>query len=334
MEQVRKILHKTRNVFMKKKNVIGVGVGYKHIGMERTKRPALIVLVEKKEDAEQLHGDQLIPKTVAGTVTDVIETGPIRLLDLRTDKLRPAKPGMSIGHYKITAGTFGAVVRDIETGEKLILSNNHILANATDGKDGRAMVGDPIYQPGVFDGGCEQDCIAFLHRFIPLQRSIGESQCPVAMGVAGLGNAVIQLVRPNYKMKFVKRFHVDNKIDAAVARPIQTELLAEDIFEIGNITGVGAVGIDDIVQKSGRSSGLTSGEVLAMGASLQVQLSDTDYGVFSDQIVCKMPAKGGDSGSLVLDQNRRAVGLLFAGSEQCTVFNRIDHVLSALKVEF
>ena len=75
-----------------------------------------------------------------------------------------------------------------------------------------------------------------------------------------------------------------------------------------------------------KRQGLTSGEVLALGASLQVQLSDTDYGVFSDQIVCKMPAKGGDSGSLVLDQNRRAVGLLFAGSEQCTVFNRIDPV--------
>ncbi len=84
--------------------------------------------------------------------TDVIEIGRVRLME-RAVKMRPALPGSSIGHYKISAGTFGVVVRDKNSGEKLILSNNHILANGSNGSDGRASVGDAILQPGPYDGG-------------------------------------------------------------------------------------------------------------------------------------------------------------------------------------
>ena len=334
MERLFRTLKKSRNDLLKKKNVIGVGVGYKQVGMERTRQPALIVFVEKKEAEGELHRDHVIPPTVDGVVTDVIETGPVRLLDIRTDKARPAVPGMSIGHYKITAGTFGAVVRDLKTGEKLILSNNHILANATDGKDGRAKIGDPIYQPGAFDGGKEADQIATLFKYVPLQRNAGESQCPIAAGVATAGNALIRLFRPNYQMKFIKYRNTANIIDAALARPVRPDMIDDDILEIGRVEGVKKVEIEDKVQKSGRSSGLSLGEVTALGASLQVQLNDSEYGVFSDQVVCDMKSQGGDSGSLVLDQERRAVGLLFAGSEKYTIFNQISNVLSALEIRF
>jgi hypothetical protein len=36
--------------------------------------------------------------------------------------------GVSIGHYKGTAGTAGCLVKDKKTGEILILSNAHVLA--------------------------------------------------------------------------------------------------------------------------------------------------------------------------------------------------------------
>jgi hypothetical protein len=333
METLFRTLKKTRNDLLKKKNVIGVGVGYKQVGMERSRQPALIVFVVKKEAASELHRNHIIPSSVDGAVTDVIEIGQVRLLDIRTDMARPAVPGMSIGHYKITAGTFGAVVRDVKSGEKLILSNNHILANATDGKDGRAKIGDPIYQPGAFDGGKAADQIATLLRYVPLQRSAGESQCPVAAGVAALGNALIRKIRPNYEMKFIKYRNTANIIDAALARPIRPDMIGEDVLEIGRVEGVKNVEIEDKVQKSGRSSGLTLGDVTALGASLQVQLNDSEYGVFSDQVVCDMKSQGGDSGSLILDQERRAVGLLFAGSEKYTIFNQIGNVLSALEIK-
>ena len=45
-------------------------------------------------------------------------------------------------------------------------------------------------------------------------------------------------------------------------------------------------------------------------------------------------SNGGDSGSLLLNRaNRNAVGLLFAGSSQVTIFNNIHNVMMALKVD-
>ncbi len=54
---------------------------------------------------------------------------------------------------------------------------------------------------------------------------------------------------------------------------------------------------------------------------------------FSDQVVAEMDSQPGDSGALILDLNRKAVGLLFAGSDKLTVFNRISTVLDRLEVE-
>ena len=44
-------------------------------------------------------------------------------------------------------------------------------------------------------------------------------------------------------------------------------------------------------------------------------------------------AQPGDSGSIVVDENLRAVGLLFAGSDQATLINPIVNVLKTLQVE-
>jgi hypothetical protein len=326
-------LKRTRGFFLNKKNVVGVGVGMKQVGLQRTRQPSIIVFVEKKTDEGELHRDHIIPKKINDVVTDVIEIGKVRLLDDRTGKRRPARPGMSIGHYKITAGTFGAVVRDIRTGEPLILSNNHILANITDGRDGRAAPGDPVFQPGSYDGGTEQDKIAELLRFVPIMRTVKEADCPVAAGVARVGSSLVHVIRPNYDLRFVKRYGGSNIVDAAVARPVSPDLISADILDIGPPQGMAAAEVDMTVIKSGRSSGLTSGGITAVDVSLEVELNDTEVGAFSDQVVSEMISKGGDSGSMVLDQNHRAVGLLFAGSEKFTVFNRLSNVFFKLGVQ-
>jgi len=146
-----KALQKHRSRLITFPNVCGLGIGLKHRNMHRTDIPALIVFVEKKEKRGNLSRADIVPKKVSGFETDVIEIGKVRLLDTRQERHRPAYPGISIGHHKISAGTFGAVVKDEETGNSLILSNNHILANGTNGHDGRAKIGDPILQPGPYD---------------------------------------------------------------------------------------------------------------------------------------------------------------------------------------
>ncbi|MFZ5634621.1 MAG: hypothetical protein ACOY40_17475 [Bacillota bacterium] len=333
MERCMRALKRTRPFFLNKKNVVGVGVGMKKVGMERTEQPSIVVFVEKKLKEEDLPREHIIPKKINGVPTDVIEIGRVRLLDSRTGKQRPARPGMSIGHYKVTAGTFGAVVKDKKTGEPLILSNNHILANATDGRDGRAAPGDPIFQPGVYDGGNVQDKIAELLRFVPLLRSVKEADCPVAAGAARAGSMLVHVIKPNYDLRFVKHYRGSNIIDAAVARPVSPDVISEDILEIGLPQGTGMAEVGQTVIKSGRSSGITSGPVSAVDVSLQVELNDSEVGMFSNQVVAEMVSRGGDSGALILDERKRAVGLLFAGSEKVTVFNRLSNVFEKLGVD-
>ena len=50
------------------------------------------------------------------------------------ERHRPIKPGISVGHFRITAGTIGCIV---ERGTKtFVLSNNHVLADENAGKPG------------------------------------------------------------------------------------------------------------------------------------------------------------------------------------------------------
>jgi len=133
------------------KNVVGVGVGYKYVGGDNTGSPAYVVYVEKKVPLADLSRSHIIPRQIDGLDTDVIEIGVVKMLGVRTARERPCCPGMSIGHYQSTAGTFGAVVRDKKTKELMVLSNNHVLANGSSVQEVRAKAGDPILQPG----GCD-----------------------------------------------------------------------------------------------------------------------------------------------------------------------------------
>jgi len=55
--------------------------------------------------------------------------------------------------------------------------------------------------------------------------------------------------------------------------------------------------------------------------------------LFAGQLIAGPMSQPGDSGSAVLDMDRRVIGLLFAGSDAATVINPIGPVLVALNVE-
>ena len=95
------------------------------------------------------------------------------------------------------------------------------------------------------------------------------------------------------------------------------------------------------VKKYGRTTGLTKGKVYAIGATVNVSY-DAGTALFVNQIVISPGSfsAGGDSGSLVVidgkgrekANDRKAVGLLFAGSALYTIANPIDAVLEAFDV--
>ena len=139
---------------------------------------------------------------------------------------RPLVVGCSIGHSKITAGTLGCFVKDRATGEILILSNNHVLANEND-----AQEGDKIIQPGKVDGGkVSSDTIGQLSRFVKLKKTRA------------------------------------NLIDCALSSIKTTiNSNPRKLGSFGNIAGLGAAvvvyGTD--VRKVGRTTGETKGRVTA-----------------------------------------------------------------------
>ncbi|HAP93919.1 MAG TPA: hypothetical protein DCM26_04760 [Desulfotomaculum sp.] len=334
MDRHLRMLSKYKKDLLGLPNVLGVGVGFKQMRNENTGRPALLVFVENKVHLEGLRKEHIVPLKIKDLQTDVIEIGRVRMLQERTRRWRPAQPGVSIGHHKISAGTFGTVVKDKTTGEKLILSNNHILANATDGSDGRSAAGDPVLQPGPHDGGGPHDRIATLLRFIPVRRTVQDVECPVAAAAVWTGNTLIHAVRPHYDLKLTKRAQELNLVDAAVARPDAQNMISGEILGIGHVEGVADIGPGEQVQKSGRTSGVTEGKVQAIGVTVRVDIVDAGTGWFSDQVISDVLSRPGDSGSLVLNSEKRAVGLLFAGSDKYTVFNRIHNVMERLRIQF
>jgi len=212
---------------------------------------------------------------------------------------RPVPVGVSTGHPNITAGTIGARVTD---GVNVYaLSNNHVYAN-----ENRAAIGDPVLQPGPYDGGTLADDIGTLAAFVPIDFT-GEV----------------------------------NYVDAAIASSTK-ELLGNSTPADGYGTPKSAIVDASIglkVKKYGRTTGETNGRISAINATIEVGY-DSGVAIFTNQIVISPGnfSAGGDSGSLIVVNDKRSddhlkpVGLLFAGSSLYTIANPIDSVLAAFNV--
>lgn len=320
--EVQKILTKNRKKLLKKR-IEAVGIGYKIVDGKQTRELSIVCSVQKKLPIVKVTKKDLIPGEIEKVKTDVIEVGVIKAL--HKEQHRPAPGGVSIGHVDITAGTLGCVVRKGDV--RYILSNNHVLANTND-----ASIGDPIIQPGIYDKGLyPNDYIADLSAFVPIKFPEAPSECPIANIVTGLINCVLKVTGRGTRIKTIKQAEI-NLVDAAIAIPSQNNDINDEIMEIGTIKGVGSAILGMKIQKSGRTTGLTQGEILQVNVSVNVQYGENKVAQFDDQLIAGAMCAGGDSGSVVLDDNSNLVGLLFAGSETSTVINRIENVFELLDV--
>ena len=122
-------------------------------------------------------------------------------------------------------------------------------------------------------------------------------------------------------------------------------MVSDSILEIGTVSPTtldATVGL--AVRKSGRTTGLTQGEVSAVDVTVDVQYTkecnkgrQTARFVGQIRITPGSFSDGGDSGSLVvedIDNDPRPVGLLFAGGSSSTLANPIGRVLECLGVGF
>ena len=247
-----------------------------------------------------------VPAALAGVPVEVEVTGRIRARADATGRFeRPVFSGVSSGHPDVGAGTVGA--RATKDGNVYALSNNHVFANS-----GFAEIGDSLLQPGVTDGGEEPDDVfATLAEFAPIDFSSDGS----------------------------------NTVDAALGLTSESELAAttpEDGYGAPSKTTVSAH-LGQLVQKYGRTTGLTHGVVEAINVTILACYAEfftrcVQSATFDNQIaIADLGAPfslGGDSGSLIVtdDASRNPVGLLFAGGGGTTFANPIDAVLDALGV--
>ena len=326
LNRIRGILGSQRKQLLKRANVVATGIGFKQTGGVKTEALCIVCSVKKKVPPSQLTVQDLVPAVVEGAPTDVIQTGVIRALQAPTGRFRPAPGGVSVGHVAITAGTLGCWV--IKNGQKVILSNNHVLANSND-----AEIGDAILQPGPFDGGSfPQDHIANLMQFVPISFQGDPSECQFANAVVSVFNLGCRLIGSYTRYRVTKIQAEDNLVDAAIAAPLNVADVKDEILNIGPIQGTVQGQLGMAIKKSGRTTGLTTGEIQQVDVTANVQYGAGQVAVFTDQLLAGAMSQGGDSGSAILNESNRLTGLLFAGSDTTTIINRIENVFSALGV--
>jgi hypothetical protein len=309
-----------------RRNVVACGVGYKITEGESTDEPAIVISVTQKVPAAQLAAKDLVPKVIDGVKTDVIETGVIRAFQGHQGRWRPViPPGVTIGHINVTAGTFGCLVR--RGGEIFILSNNHVLADVNAGR-----TGDPILQPGRYDGGTPADQVATLGDYIPIDFGGEAPTCGLAQGLETAFNQAAQFFGSSHRLSAYRQTTGINHVDVALAYPASPDIVTPDILEIGPPKGVHAATLGTPVKKSGRTTGLTHGQVIQIAVTTQVSYNGR-MARFTDQLMAGAMSAPGDSGSAVLNEEGYVVGLLFAGSDTTTIINPIQFVLDALGIE-
>lgn len=283
------------------------------------------VYVSQKLDPEELTDEDDVTKRVLDRNVEVVDTGygderegfdalaAVEVPDAesdRKDRHRPVLAGVSeinADSTAATAGPYPARVTDTaagnwadetDSGEVVRLSNNHVYALVDE-----AEFGAPVVQPSPRDGGSlPDDRVGELRGYVPIEE----------------GATVDVAARSADPDREAPEYHeLPDEWPTAVRRDDYRSLRGET------------------VTKTGRTTGVTSGTVEGVDASVRVNFGP-DHGAITlrDQIITGPMSQGGDSGSPVFrDESGELVGLLFAGSANQTICNKIGNVESALGVE-
>ena len=236
------------------------------------------------------------PEKINGFPTDVEAVGEITMQTFR-GRYRPARGGSSVAHPRVTAGTIGCLV--VRNNNHLcMLSNNHVLANSNNAKPG-----DPILQPGPYDGGQNpRDRVGVLEYFEK-----------IAFG--GTARNFVDAAVAWTSFRMCSPLHHCYRINTA---PLAPRLLMP-------------------VRKCGRTTQHTLGLIVGLGANIRVGYGSSGVALFANQVVIMGCggnfSAGGDSGSLIVSAGtRQPVALLFAGGGGYTIANPIGAVIREMGI--
>jgi hypothetical protein len=202
------------------------------------------------------------------------------------------------------------------------------------------------------------------HVFVDLRKSCvdeGDLILHPSPGEAATGRPVGALV--NFSaLKFNGSTYEPNHIDAALAKLWGPQRHAPLLPFVGAVEGHVAKGdteVGEAARKFGRTTGYTEGSVLSIHLDIWIRYDRTGQSAYFENQILIEPTTPrftkfvacGDSGSLVVDEHRHALGLIFAGTsdvprpqtatdpagptrvEGCGVANPIAEVLDRLKID-
>ncbi len=218
------------------------------------------------------------------------------------------------------------------SGTQYLLSCNHVLARSD-----QASVGESIVQPGLIDDNCtpygQQGAastpVGFLTAWLPLSSASTNADAAIAQvnsGAVNTSGAIMEL----------GTLQGDGLLAAAPPGTSSTHGQGEN----------GTVNM--VVAKSGRTTGLTCGNISAIDLNVAVgyfrNCAETESYLtktYTNQIMIEGNefSDAGDSGSLVVDaSNAEPVGLFFAGGVTSTgvtegVANPVTTVLTELSAQ-
>jgi len=259
-------------------------------------RQVIIITIDSESNRSKVVSR--LPSNLGGyNVEFEIMKKPMLMFD-RLTEYRPIPGGTSISHEDSTAGTYAIAVYD-RTGKRKILSNLHVLTPYLSiGNYG--SIGDAISQPGMYDShGVLMECGKLSDRVLPVGGQL--------------------------------------YVDAALGSPtVQTEdFILGDDENVWDVREAVKAKKGLAVKKSGRTTEVTHGEIVSTMVDTKASGWNGEMlWQMLDQVRTDVPIAPGDSGSLLVTEDNKAVGLVWGGSEDGAIASPIGYVMDAFGIGF
>lgn len=287
-ESVRAAVRQHTDEILSLPNVIGVGVARRRVEGHTTDEYAIVAYVSRKLPPELLASHDRVPRELeteeTSVRTDVVEINEPRFLEVDTRTYRPVRGGCQIASTG-GVGTAGAVMYDRRDQQPVLLTNNHVLT-----REGEPTVLPPDTRVWQAAGGPQ---VGSSKRIVPMVPApLGEwryrHEATVDAGIVSVNSnvdvdfSVVDLGRHPY----------------VVLPPHEGLEVAHRGFRTQYRTGtVEAVDLTIIIRAANR-------DLHRIGGSGCV------FSIRAPELL--ITAMRGDSGSLVVDIDGAARGLVFA----------------------
>lgn len=306
-KEFNKVREKAEKELMKIPGVIAVGVGLKETKGEVLKELCFKVTVEKKKEKSKIKKKDRIPEVIYGFKTDVIEMPrPVPTID--SNKYRPLIGGIQIANSNSSGyGTLGCFAKRTADNKIVALSNWHVMMSRSDGINDE-KIGQPSH-----------------------------NKCCSCCACNEVGKVVDGRLNSNMDAAIAL-------LDGQDADTTPDIRYINEVQEIGIIGGSEAFLSGETVFKRGRTSERTVGQILNDSAAFPLTYDSYGNHVvnFVNQltIVPTAPAvvvsSPGDSGSVLVNEHNKVVGLIFASDSTGAIRNGyaspIIPVLTALNI--